>query len=135
MARNNNKKPIGNVADSGGVEAMWKQPSDAKFINVSLNDTDKKWLHDHLDDAHDYLDALYIDAGKHAARISVIPDVKSGRYNATFTSYDQQSVRYGYILSVRAATPAMALYCLAYANLYKDGAWTFVANRPTDMFG
>ena len=135
MARNKgNSKPSDVVADNGAAP-VWKQPAEAKFINVNLNDADKQWLQTQLANKHEHIDELFADATVHAARISIVPDSKSGRYNATYTSYLPSSPKYGFILSVRAATPALALFALAYADGYKDGAWTPTQDSSKDLFG
>jgi len=135
MARNKRNQGHGNVQAGDGAPPQWVQPPDAKFVNVSLSDVDKQWLQDQLDNYPDHVDALFTDADKHAARVSIIPDARSGRYNATFTSYDPESTRYGLILSVRAATPALAVFALAYACLYKPEAWKVSQHSPKDLFG
>jgi len=135
MARHKRTEKPADVASGKPVSPIWQQPSDAKFINVSINDADKEWLQAELDDHLAIINELFTEAGKHAARISVVPDIKSGRYNATFTAYASDSPRYGLILSVRGATPIMALYCLAYANGYKVDAWKPQNNSPTSLFG
>lgn len=135
MARNRNTSKSGDVAADNGTPPVWKQPDNAKFINVNLNDVDKQWLQAELPHKHVHIDELFTDATDHAARISVVPDGKSGRYNATYTSYLASSPKYGLILSVRAATPALALFALAYADGHKDGAWQVTKDASTDLFG
>lgn len=135
MPRNKRNSQPTNVVSSDGATPIWKQPDNAKFINVSLNDVDKQWLQAELPNKHVHIDELFTDATDHAARVSVVPDVKSGRYNATYTAYLPSSAKYGYILSVRAATPALALFALAYADGHKDGAWTPTSDSPKDLFG
>lgn len=135
MARNRNTSKPANVVPFNGDTPVWKQPDNAKFINVSLNDTDKQWLQTELPNKHVHIDELFTDATDHAARISVVPDAKSGRYNATYTAYLPSSPKYGLILSVRAATPAYALFALAYADGHKTGAWDVAKDNSTDLFG
>jgi len=135
MARTKRNDGQRNVADPISPASTIVQPTDAKFVNVSFNDEDKQWLHAQLDDLFQHVDALLVDAEKHTARISVLPDIKSGRWNATFTPYHKESSHYGFILSARGATPLMALYCLAYAHFYKPDAWAQKSNNPADMFG
>jgi len=135
MPRNKATSKPRNVSADNGAAPVWEQPANAKFINVQLNDADKQWLQANVVNKHVIVDELFTDSADHAARISIVPDVKSGRYNATYTSYLPSSPKYGFILSVRAATPALALFALAYADGYKDGAWTVAADNPADLFG
>lgn len=135
MARNKRTQNNGHVGSDNGAASGWKQPDNAKFINVHLNDTDKQWLQDNMGDSGQVVDELFIMAHKDAARVSILPDARSGRFNATYTSFDTESPRYGFILSVRAATPAAALYALGYAAQHKDGAWAISTNAATDLFG
>lgn len=135
MARNpRNQKPA-NVASGDPAERGWLQPDKARFINVYLNAVDNEWLQAELPNHLDIVAELFTEASKHSARVSVVPDARSGRYNATFTSFDSESPRYGFILSVRGATPLMALYCLAYANGYKVDAWSVKADDNQGLFG
>lgn len=135
MARNKRTGELRDVVKDGGATLVWKQPDNAKFINVSLNDADKQWLQAELPNKHVHIDELFTDAADHGARISIVPDAKSGRFNATYTSYLPDSPKYGFILSVRAATPALALFALAYADGHKDGSWTPTQDSSKDLFG
>jgi len=135
MARNRSNQQPANVAKDNPPPTVWEQPNKAKFINVSLNSVDEKWLADNLKDMYTHIEELLTAAPDHACRVSVVPDIKSGRYNATLTPYLTSSPRFGLILSVRAKTPALALYALAYADGHKVGAWDIAADNDTSLFG
>lgn len=135
MARNARTKVSGHVGTSDGAQLTWEQPNQAKFINVTLNAADQEWLQAELPNYLAHINELFTYAGDNACRISVVPDGKSGRYNATLTSYLPGSPRYGFILSVRAKTPTLALFALAYADGHKVGAWDTTGNAPESLFG
>lgn len=134
MARNNTKKRNVGLVGNGGERTDWKAPENARFANVYLNDADQQWLMDNQPNSDDVVATLYEGASHDAARISVVPDARSGRFNATYTTYDVNSPRYGIILSVRAASPFVALYALAYAVIHKPDAWRVTSTQPGGLF-
>lgn len=135
MARNKPNKNNGHVGGDKPTQSGWQQPDNARFVNINFNDTDKQWLQANMAEGGQMVDELFIMAHKDAARVSIVPDSKSGRFNATYTSYDTNSPRYGLIMSCRASSPALAIFALAYAAMHKVGAWEVSANSATDLFG
>lgn len=135
MARNSRPKIVGHVGTSDGAQLTWEQPNQAKFINVNLNATDQEWLQAELPNHLVHINELLTYAGDNACRVSVVPDARSGRFNATITSYLPGSPRYGLILSVRAKSPTLALFALAYADGHKAGAWDTASDSSESLFG
>lgn len=134
MARSKSKTSKLGVVSGTSARTDWLAPENAKFINIYLNDVDQQWLLDNAGEQHEIVAELFEGAAEHAARVSVVPDSRSGRFNATYTVYDVSSVRYGLIMSVRAATPFASLYALAYAVNGKPDAWTVTTTQSGGLF-
>lgn len=135
MARNKTPRPEPDVLDNLPFGGRFKQPDKVQFVNVSLNDADKQWLHSQLPNQHSIILEFLQVVEERLLRITLTPDIRSGRWNAIALDNDIKSSGYGKALSCRAATPLAALFFLAYADGFKDGAWRTDADNATDMFG
>lgn len=135
MARNkpNSKKP--DVLVNDGFGGRFKQPDKLQFINVSFDATDSQWLHDNMGNISSVIDEFLGAANDGLLRITLTPDTRSGRWNAIAACCDTESSRFGQALSCRAKSPALALFALAYADGFKDGAWRAATDSSQDLFG
>lgn len=135
MARNKSRSTKPDVLGNKPFDGRFKQPDKVQFINVSLNDADKEWLHNNLPDLHNHIFEFLATVEERLLRITLSPDARSGRWNALALDNDIESAGYGKALSCRGATPITALYGLAYADGHKDGAWATSADSSSDLFG
>lgn len=135
MARNNSNQKRDNVASTEPPEARIEQPAKPRWLNVTFNDVDQQWLQTNLPNQLTIIDEMYTAWQDQPCRIAVAYDAKSQRWNATLTPLVVGSPRHGLILSCRAKYPIVALFCLAYADGYKDGAWDAASNSTEGLFG
>lgn len=135
MARRKSDNVQRDVRDNGVPGDGWKQPDKLQFINVSLNDEDKEWLRSELPHVANHIYEFLSECAERYLRITLTPDKASGRWNAIAACCRVDHPDFGKALSCRGANPVTALFGLAYADGFKDGAWKSVANSDEGLFG
>lgn len=103
------------------------------FINPYLNEGDQQWLADNLD-GYDSIVLEVIGLCEPAYSLRVAYDWTSNRFTAMLTCMVEHHPNTGFILSVRGATAADAIYSLYYIHEIKaEGLWRSVAPNTTHV--
>lgn len=135
MARGKRNTDNRNVEPLDPNTPVFKQPDKLRFVNVYLDEQDKQWLGDNWKDAWLHISEFMDTAQERYLRINVGYDEKSSRWNAFAACCASNSPDFGKALSVRGATAIAALFGLAYADGFKDGAWEVRTDGNTSLFG
>jgi len=108
-----------------------------KFLNPYLSDADKAQLEDNADAQYErIIDLIESIHAEYSLRVAF--DRHSSRYNATLTCLVDGHANTGFILSIRGATAADALYALHYLHCIKsEGLWRSITpeSAATSRFG